>query len=655
MYGCAKARPHDPLRVGRIIRSWSVCGIAGILRFDGFDPNDELALTRMSARLAHRGPDGSGARIDAGTPSALLAGRRLAIVDLSSHADQPFLDEAAGLTLVYNGEIFNYVELREELRGLGFSFRTETDTEVVLRAYQAWGSACVQRFNGMWAFALWNARSRELFCSRDRFGIKPFYYFADGRRFVFASEVKAVLPGLDATPPVDRAALADFLLQGWICRGPGTLLEGVLRLPAAHNLYVHGGRLRFERYWDYPEGEGLELPGAAERFAELLADSVSLRLRGDVAVGSLLSGGLDSAAILCLASRRRPGALPAFTAGFPGEPYDETRHARAAAESCAADLQEIECAGPEPFADLERIVWALDYPAFDGQVVSRWRLLRAASQRVKVVLEGQGADELLAGYVGRYFPPYLFDEAARALRGRATTGASGLLAAWREAARPDRKFALGALAAEGLPRGAIRNKLRGVYSSDHGCTEEFLAAAGDRDDPLPEGRFRDRLTNRLHFDHAVGILPMLLKMGDALSMAHSVESRLPFLDYRLVELGFSLGSRHKYRGVETKGVLRNAVRGIVPESTLARRDKVGFATPMTKWTEREMDRFVRPVLLSKRSRERGVFDPVRMERELDEFDPAARRGPAIFRRLQTELWFRLFVDGDGPSAESLRP
>ena len=558
-------------------------------------------------------------------------------------------NETNDIFLVFNGEIFNYLELRDVLLAKGHSFRSHTDAEVILHAYEEWGAECVTRFNGMWALAIWDQRKREMFCSRDRFGIKPFYYYLDKTVFVFASEIKGILPALDRRPSADFGVLGDYLIDGTLCRTENTFFKDIRRLPPAHNLIVSTSGTRTSRYWDYTtHSQAYNETQPVETFRELLIDSIRLRLRSDVPVGVALSGGIDSSSVLAVAgSLMGPNRPKSFTAVFPGESYNEYEYARIASEAAGSELFCVDYQPGHFMEDLSQVIWSMDYPALEGQVLSRWELMRLAGRHVKVVLEGQGADEMLAGYVARYFAPYLFDEISGAGGRRNGLSLRELLDSCREVHR-----AYGWRAYQGLfrhlaPRALSLRAFRNLSASSRVYSREFARLNPGHPEELEKGPFEDRLTNLLHFDCAKGILPMLLKFGDALSMASSVESRLPFLDHRLVEYAFSLPAHFKLRGSQSKGILREAMAGVIPEQIRRRTDKVGFRTPLARWIGECLDDGVRPLLLSKRCRERGIFDVARIERCLaQQARGQAHNEYSIFRWVSVELWFRLFIDGD---------
>jgi len=653
----------------------------------------------MSEILTHRGPDDFGylllrtrdGKFQVGqgdfeplSADVCLGHRRLSIIDLSPLGRQPMSNRNDDIFLVFNGEIFNYLELRDELRAKGHSFRSNTDTEVIIHAYEEWGEECVTRFNGMWALAIWDQRKREMFCSRDRFGIKPFYYYLDETVFVFASEIKGILPAFDNRPSADHGVVSDYLMDGKLCRTENTFFQGIRRLQPAHNLVVSANGTRTNQYWNYTtRSQAYDEAQPVETFRELLIDAIRLRLRSDVPVGIALSGGIDSSSILALASglmgQNRPKA---FTAVFPGESYNEYEYARVAAQAAGAELFPVDYQPRQFIKDLTQVIWSMDYPAVEGQVLSRWELMRLASRHVKVVLEGQGADEMLAGYITRYFPPYLFDEFLG--NSRTTKATGGFFSAIRRPPASVRLAGVGRKQRHGLSLGELAGACREVHraygrrayaglfrhlapasltlrafrnlsATSRVYSKEFTRLNPGHPEKPEKGLFEDRLTNLMCFDFAKGILPMLLKFGDALSMASSVESRLPFLDHRLVEYVFSLPAYYKLRGSRSKGILREAVAGVTPEQIRRRTDKVGFETPLARWIGECMEDGVRPLLLSQRCRERGIFEVDRIERVLtQQARGEAHAEASIFRWVSVELWFRMFIDGEGAPEERHR-
>ncbi len=607
-----------------------MCGLAGALDLGGGPAPDELVAT-MTRVLAHRGPDGDGQWSDG--PVA-FGHRRLAILDRSAAGAQPMVSDDGALCIITNGEVYNYIELRDELRGLGHRFVTGTDTEVILHAYAQWGTRCLARFNGMFAFALWDAPRRRLVCARDRVGVKPFYYARAGQTFLFASEATSLLlTGLvDGRPR--ESAVHRFLAAGYHPAGRDTFFSGIRQLRPGHLLIVEGKRVEEQQWWRLPEHtEYLPLSeeAAASRFRDLFEDAVRLRLRSDVPVGSCLSGGLDSSAIVCTAAALQGGDIEhhTFSAVFDEPEIAEGRYVREVARHTGVQSHTVRPRWDELAADLPRLVRHQEAPFISTSVFAQWKVMELARRTgVPVLLDGQGADELLAGYPG-YGDDYLSD-LARA--GQSTR----LLAEAR---------AIAGARGDPLPRVLARAALKrapAVWRPARLIDPEFAASFPPT--AVEPGGYPDRLTARLAFDVTSGNLPALLHYEDRNSMAFSVEARLPFLDYRLVEFAFALGPRHKLGHGTTKRVLRTAMRGIVPEAVRTRRDKIGFATPEAAWLTGPGRNWVRSIISSPEFQSRpyfnaGAFTSLPLEPGAPEV-----RDSLVWRCISLELWLRAFVD-----------
>lgn len=631
-----------------------MCGIAGIFRRQGPVESDPYLIRNMTNLLAHRGPDDSGhllldtasGSFDLGRiehwvrPCDLCLGnRRLAIIDLSSCGRQPMMNESEDCFLVFNGEIYNHEDLRRLLLSRGHLFSSGADSEVALHAYEEWGDACVSRFNGMWAFALWDQRNRRLFCSRDRFGIKPFYYLVDRETFAFASEAKALLQLLQGRPKVNERLIHAFLSGVGMEHPERTFFDGILKLKPAHNLVVTSENEKFHRYWGLHEPNGSA--GHSDpygRFRELLQDAVNLRVRNsDVPVGLALSGGLDSSSILsCIAWLRSGQEIEAFTSVFPGFRYDESYFARIAAKRFKSKLHEVMYDPSHLLNDLRQVLWHLDFPSIEYQILPRWTLMQTAATRVKVILQGQGADELLAGYTNNYLASYLAAEAdfpggwPRVLRTLLSTVQNRPLCF---------SMLMRCLSRLALPR-SVYAKMR----SPQLLNEAFKRSHPVEPPLIVHKQFGDPLTDRLHFDLTTGTLPMLLRMDDAICMAHGLESRLPFLDYRLVEYLFTLPFRLKMDAGVSKPLLRHAFKDEIPEPILERRDKIGFYAPLGKWL-RPLLFDIRSILLDRSCLGRGLLARKGLEDLIEKVRvgrPWAAHG--LFKILSLELWFGLFVD-----------
>jgi asparagine synthase (glutamine-hydrolysing) len=581
-----------------------MCGIAGVFDFSG-QPLAPGRLRAMADVQRHRGPDGEGAALfriaagqgewwERGTPpptgcDAGLVHRRLAIIDLSDRGRQPMHDGTARLWISYNGEIYNYLELMAELQGLGYQFRSRSDTEVILHAYREWGPACVERFNGMFAFALWDCERRRLFCARDRVGIKPLYYRQAGRCLTLASEIKAILVYDAERPAAHLPAIADYLCYSFVPSAE-TLFRGVLQLPPGHRLLASAEGVVVEPYWEvrFEADRERDDRQLVEELRALLDDAVRIQLRSDVPVGAHLSGGIDSSTVCCLAARRVE-RLQTFTARFAeGGFFDESAYARLVSQAIASDHHEIVPSAGDVRELLPRIVYHLDQPVEGAAVFGKFHVAEIVGAHVKVVLGGQGGDELFGGY----------DWYVKALFTAACYGGGGVLGG-----QPGLAFALACLRSESwrrlgrslwsnfgcddigaifrrnwsrVPPGGERALIRPELFNGAATPAERFAAAFAA---MPERHPADRM---FHFD-VRHYLEALLHSEDRLSMAFSVESRVPLLDHRIVELAARAGFERKAVPGKTKDLLRRAVAGIVPEPILARRDKRGFPTPIASW------------------------------------------------------------------------
>jgi asparagine synthase (glutamine-hydrolysing) len=616
-----------------------MCGICGVVCLEL--PADSDSVRAMMEQLRHRGPDGDGSFAG---PGVALGHTRLAIIDLSDGGLQPFASDDGELQLLHNGEIFNYLELRARLEGLGHRFRSATDTEVVLRAYEEWGPRCVERFNGMWAFALWDGRQRRLFCSRDRFGIKPFAYTFDGRRLAFASEPRALLrdPSVVARP--NLRAVRDFLAQGHTDHLEGTFYDGIRQLPPAHSLLLDARGLRLERHWRLEPASRPADAVAATR--ELFLDSIRLRLRSDVPLGTALSGGLDSSAVAVaidhLLRTEAENARPVgdrqrtFTVYFEDGGYDERPYAQAVVGQILAEPRWISFGDEELVDVLPRVAADQGEPFGSTSIVAQWFVMREAARAgLKVMLDGQGGDEVLAGYRTTYGYRLADLLASADVRGLA-----------REVrAFPESPRALPqALVTPFLPEG-VRWRLRGRRGGGDRLIHPGIRQS-TRPPRTPEGGpFPDRLRSQYHVILAQLGLPELLRYEDRNSMAHSVEGRVPFLDHRLVELVYGIDAGALYQAGVTKRLLRRALGDLLPAPVRDRTDKLGFVTPESRFFQGALGAFAEDVFRSKEFRERGLVDSGEALRRLDARRNGTAGGFELWRALSVELWARTCLDG----------
>ena len=625
-----------------------MCGIVGILSLGGRTTEAE-PLRRMGEVIKHRGPDGTDLVLDGAVG---LFHARLAIIDLTTGA-QPMRDGPCLIT--YNGEIYNYLELRAELVGLGHAFRTTSDTEVILKAYAQWGADAVTRLNGMFAFVLHDAAQGRILTARDRVGIKPLYWCRAGDDLIWGSEIKALLKHPAVRVEADLAAVNEYLTFQYVL-GETTLFKGIQKLPPGHLQIVdtRSGEIRTVRYWEprFQLGPERTEEDAAEELRALLVDAVALQMRSDVPIGSHLSGGLDSSLIAMLASKQVTGSLPTFTGTFrDGPEFDETPYARAVAEAAGATLYEVEPSADDLPTLLPKLVWHLDEPAAGPGVIPQYAVSRLARSHVKVALGGHGGDELFGGYT-RYLVAYL----EQALKGaiyetneeqehivslhsilpnlpHLRQYVPMLQQFWRSGVfEPmDRRYfrlvdrlggALTLLSADfraAFDAEAVFARFQGVFN--HADTLSYF--------------------NKMsHFDLVAG-LPALLQVEDRVSMAVGLESRVPLLDHRLVDFVGTLAPKLKFRGGEMKYLFKRAAKGILPPMVLERKTKMGFPVPLHRWARGETRDFMHDTLLSERARSRGITDSVEIEKLLGYEQPFSRRSWGV---LNLELWFQTFVD-----------
>ncbi|MCC7176494.1 MAG: asparagine synthase (glutamine-hydrolyzing) [Bryobacterales bacterium] len=668
-----------------------MCGIAGI-----FDPSGRLdSIGAMTAIQRHRGPDdegylflnsGSGQWVQAGgpdTPPAIglenwdraptsgcdlaLASRRLAILDLSVAGHMPMSRDGGRLWIVHNGEVYNYRDIRDELKALGHHFESDTDTEVILAAYQQWGTGCLQYFNGMFSFALWDSHRRQLFCARDRFGVKPFYYFWRNGIFVFGSELKSVLahPLISRRP--DDTRIYDYLLVGRSDHTEKTFFDGVVALPQAHFLLLQPARrqISVHRWWDLKINPALDAgcneEQASSDFVSLLEDAVRLRLRSDVPIGSCLSGGLDSSSIVMLANRLllNSGAFghhtigdrqKTFTARNHSPEIDEFQYSHLVVERTGAEENIVYPSGERFWQEARRFVWHMDEPVDSTSQYPQWNVMRLARERgVTVLLDGQGGDEVLAGYYA-YWPHYL-----NQLRHQA--GARRLFREmWnvsRVGGRPARDIVYQDFV-EKLPWRlrqilcALRPFRAGPGQGGSGLKDwqvnpEFLRRFEDRA-WRPAGPVGARgLAGVLHDDIASNNLPKLLRFEDRSSMAFSLETRLPFLDYRLVEYVFSLPLSCRIRNGWNKWILRRSLDGLLPKEISWRRSKLGFPVPERDWLIAGAS-FVRQTLQGAAKDWAAAYVKSSViEETVMRPDAELVETPGLWRLVNLMLWFEVFI------------
>lgn len=625
-----------------------MCGIVALLAPQGAAA-DLPSVRRMGATLRHRGPDGDAAVADG--PMAMHHSR-LAVIDLATGA-QPMRDGDHVIT--YNGEIYNYLELRRELEAQGHAFRTSSDTEVILKSYAQWGVDCVTRFNGMFAFVLYDRARGRVVAARDRFGIKPLYWCRAGESIAWASEVKALLAHAEVRAEANEASLQQYLTLQFVL-GADTLFAGIHKLQPAHVqvLDVASRELRESRYWTlhYHVDSARREQDAIEELSALLEDAVRLQLRSDVPVGAHLSGGLDSGVLAALAAKSLPAPLRCYTGTFRAGPdFDETPHARRIASHIGAHLLEVEPQASDFATLLPRLVWHLDEPAAGPGLIPQFAVSQAAAREVKVVLAGQGGDEVFGGYA-RYLVAYLEQAMKGAIQG---TNVEDEHVVSLKSIVPNLSYLerYQPMLQQFWRHGVFESMDRRYFSlvdrleGDVGLLSDAFRRRYDRDALF--ARFREIFDypetqsyyNKMtHFDLSAS-LPALLQVEDRTSMAVGLESRVPLLDHRLVELMAQLLPRVKFRGGELKYLFKRAAKSLLPESIIERRDKMGFPVPLQHWLAGPSREFVHDTLLSTRARTRGITDPRAVERLLSHETPFSRQSWGL---LNLELWFQTFVD-----------
>ncbi|MBA2356107.1 MAG: asparagine synthase (glutamine-hydrolyzing), partial [Acidobacteria bacterium] len=554
-------------------------------------PVEQASLTAMAAALRHRGPDADGFWTDAGLG---LAHRRLSVIDVSAAGRQPIGSEDDGIQVCYNGEIYNFAEIRDELIGRGHQFRSRTDTEVIAHAWEEWGAQAVTRFNGMFAFAVWQARDRRLWLVRDRLGVKPLYYAWQAGRLIFGSEIKALLAVPGMTRTLDPVALDAFLALNYV-PGPRTIWREIQQLPPGHILSATANGHALEPYWDVRFGVDrlTDRAETVERIRTLCDDAVRLRLVSDVPLGAFLSGGLDSSAIVHFMRPRHAGPLHTFSVRFDETSFDEGPYAALVARTYDLQHHEVVCRAADVPATLDRIVWHADAPVADISMVPMYMLARATREHVTVVLSGDGGDEVFGGY-----SVYQADRLARVwrslprwLRERLIIPIVDALPASTGKMSADyalRQFVAGA----GESRDIAHYSWRTIASADQRARllQPDVHAEATRDQ-APESPFlaaarasgtEDLLDRCFHVDLKTFLADSILPKVDRMTMAFGLEARTPWLDYRLVELGARIPPAWKLSGLDTKVIFKDAMRGLVPDPIVSRR-KAGFHAPLAAW------------------------------------------------------------------------
>ncbi|HLF83566.1 MAG TPA: asparagine synthase (glutamine-hydrolyzing) [Blastocatellia bacterium] len=632
-----------------------MCGICGIV-----GEADEQLIKNMLARIAHRGPDDEGVYVaETSTGERIgLGHRRLSIIDLSAAGHEPMSDAGGRIWLTFNGEIYNFKELRRELETRGHRFKSNTDAEVIIYAYLEWGRDCLTRFNGMFAFAIWDSQNESLFLARDRLGIKPLYYADTPAGFAFASEVKALLAIPDTERAVDLAALDQFMTFLWT-PGSRTAFRGVCKLPPAHYLVYRSGRAEISEYWDlkFEEDDSITESEWIERVREQVARSVRAQMLADVPLGAFLSGGVDSSSIVALMSGISELKPTTYTFGFRREDLrydileDDMKYARMVGERFGTDYHE-EYLEPRVMELLPKLVYHMDEPVADPAIITSYLICQSARERLTVLLSGMGGDEVFAGYprhlgvkiaeAYNLIPSFLsrpvVDALPGARPGRLTALFRNTKKLAKSAALPERERYLG------FGTYFTEAEKRELYSG------ELAGAAREFDAYAEHQRYFDRVAdegfvNQMLYVDMKTFLPCLnLTYTDKTSMANSTEVRVPLLDHDLVELAARIPAGLKLKGLTGKYILKRAAEAWLPRE-IVHRKKAGFSAPVRAWLVRDLRDFVEDLLSESNIRNRGYFEYSRVRRLIDDnLSGREDNSLKVFQLLTLELWHRAFID-----------
>ncbi len=612
-----------------------MCGI------NGFTWKDATLIERMNGTLKHRGPDDQSTYID---ERVSLGHRRLSIIDLSPAGRQPMENEDESIWIIFNGEIYNFGEIRPELERKGHKFRSNTDTEVIIHAYEEWGYDCVSKFNGMWAFAIYDKTKGLLFLSRDRFGVKPLYYYQGDKGLVFSSEIKGILEHNLKRRPYDKA-IYDYLALGFVDHSPETFFEGIFRLiPGGSLVYNLSDRSVKVFQWYDLEGNvkgsdklhrNLSEEELALKIRDLFEDSVRYRLISDVPVGSCLSGGIDSSAIVyAMRDLNSQAEIKTFSMVFPGRKIDESSYVDLVVRDTGVEPYRISPAPDDLLKDLEDLVWTQEEPFRTPSIYGQYKVMELAHKNgMKVLLDGQGSDELFAGYF-IYYKYYLFESllSLRLDEARQTAKVIG------DKLNDIFVFPVATMLSKlGLSNWLLKNI--GLKKASYLNNLDDIELAN----PLTDRGFS--LNRALYSDLVRYSIPQLLRYEDKNSMRWSIETRVPFLDYRFVELAMSLSSDCKIRKGVTKHILRKALKDLVSPRILERKDKIGFVTPDEDWlSSPAFADMAREIMGSDSFKSRRYWKPEEAARLMEEHIKGLKNhSEEIWRIINTELWLRTFI------------
>lgn len=638
-----------------------MCGIAGHFSIHSRERRSDAETVAASqiAVIRHRGPDAAGVWTG---PGIALAHARLSIIDTSAAANQPMSDASGSVTIVFNGEIYNFGELRNELTSLGHRFRTRSDTEAIIEGYKAWGDDVVLKLRGMFAFALYDARRDRLLLARDRVGKKPLYYATISTDLVFASEIKGVLayPGSGRQP--DLAAIHEYLTFQYV-PSPMTAFQGVAKLPPAHVAVVERGREpRISRYWSLPAPSlGAPQRPVAELTEELVAElreATRLRLIADVPLGAFLSGGVDSSAVVAAMAAVSKEPVRTFTIGFEDQAFDERAYARDVARRYGTRHEELVVA-PDGREVIEALVWHYGEPFADSSAIPTWYVSKIAREHVTVILSGDGGDESFLGY-RRYLACRVHDTASH-IPSSVRRGIQGLASVVPKQLDRNKMFrqlrGMGATVAEPLWRryeqfvAYVPDAMKAqLYAGD---LQRYLAMPAMKRLAPYFDECSSMVAGAAHADVHTYLPDDLLVKTDVASMAHALEVRAPFLDHKLMEWAARIPVSQRFTGMEPKSLLKKAMEPFLPRDLLYR-PKMGFAVPLDAWLRGPMREMVADTLLDNTATQRGLFHKAAVGRLIARHNAGESLGPRIWALLMLELWFRMWIDGPDPCALRFR-
>ncbi len=625
-----------------------MCGIAG---YQSANPeNRETIIRNMMDSIRHRGPDDEGTYFDGNVAFGHV---RLSIIDIT-YGQQPITTTDGNYTVVFNGEIYNYLELRQQLTQKGYAFKTHSDSEVLLYMYVAYGKEMLNYLNGMFAFAIHDKKEQSLFMARDHFGIKPLYYYADQDQFVFASEIKALLQHPAVKAKVNQSALQEYLTFQFVL-AEQTLFDGVHKLEPAQYMIVRGNKIvEKDSFWQmsYAIDENRNEETFADELLVLLDNAASIQIRSDVPIGAYLSGGIDSSIVATLAAKNYYGSFKTFTGGFKGSPgYDESEYAKILSDYIKSEHFTIFPDHNDFIDAFEKLVYHMDEPAAGPGLFPQYMVSKLASEHVKVVLGGQGGDEIFGGYT-RYLVAYLEQCLKGSIFETQEEGQHVVTLASIIDNLPQMKqyipmiknqFASGLF--EEMDKRYLRlidrsPNLHKIYSDDCMAAreeQEIRERFGQVFNAPDTTSYFNKMT---HFD-AKTLLPALLQVEDRVSMAVSLESRVPLLDRRIIELACSMPPTIKFAGGKTKYMLIKAVRNILPKEILQRKDKMGFPTPLNEWMAGPLKDYTLGIFNDQRTKERGLFKVANIEKEINNSQKFSRD---LWGALNLEIWHRQFMD-----------